>query len=183
MECTHTKLPARPYFGIQSLSTSCLYWRLCRYLEHTSYGLKFYAVSVCFVWSHTLIISSWKIWVQVNTEFSSTNVCVAWSHNPLADVHRSWTWALNIWAAQVKLLIFYSQGWNLPCLNKASHESSQWLLLCHISHLFCSTVRHYGPVTGIRVLSWMDLLCQYIDSYIPIISCRHNPRSVGFFTL
>lgn len=78
------------------------------------------------------------------------------------------------------LLVVYNQGWNLPCPNKGSHESSQWLLLCHISHLFRSTVRHYGPVTGIRVLNWMDLLCQYIDSYIPIISYRHNPRSVGF---
>lgn len=37
-----------------------------------------------------------------------------------------------------------------------------------------------GPVIGIRVLNWMDSLCQYIEPYIPIISFRHNPRSVGF---
>lgn len=89
-------------------------------------------------------------------------------------------WALNIWAAQLMLPVFYNQGWNLPWSNKDSHESSQWLLLCHISHFFHSTVRHYGPVIGIRVLNWMDLLCQYIKPYIPIISYRHNPRSVGF---
>lgn len=46
--------------------------------------------------------------------------------------------------------------------------------------LFHSTVRHYGPVIGIRVLNWMDSLCQYIEPYIPIIPYRHNPRSVGF---
>lgn len=45
---------------------------------------------------------------------------------------------------------------------------------------FLSTVRHYGPVIGTRVLNWMDLLCQYIEPYIPIISYRHNPRSLGF---
>lgn len=48
------------------------------------------------------------------------------------------------------------------------------------SPFFCSTVRHYGLVIGTGVLNWMDLLCQYIEPYIPTISYRHNPRSVAF---
>lgn len=51
---------------------------------------------------------------------------------------------------------------------------------CATVPIFHSTVRHYGLVIGIRVLNWMDPLCQYTEPYIPIISYRHNPRSVGF---
>lgn len=49
--------------------------------------------------------------------------------------------------------------------SKMNHKSSQWLLLCYISHfspLALLTDGHYWPAIGTRMLNWADLLWQCI---------------------